>query len=263
MLGKVAFVTGGASGIGRALCTRLAGAGAHVVVTDVNAEGAEKVAASLQRGESMALDVTDAEAVNAAVGEVFSKHGGIDLMFNNAGIAIAGDHSKFSLDDWNQLVDVNIRGVVHGVHAAYPRMIKRGCGHIISTASMAGILPSPMFSAYAMTKHAVVGLMVSMRIEAEQYGVRFTAVCPGVIDTPLVEGTKFVGYKHPGRDNLPVKLYSVDDCARDILAGVAKNQSVVVVTGLARNLHRLYRMSPRLAEMAIGRETRKLLAKFG
>src|SRR5207248_6593438 len=116
-----------------------------------------------------------------------NRHGRLDLMVNNAGIGIGGETRELLLAHWDRIIDVNLRGVVHGVHAAYPVMIEQGSGHIVNTASLAGLLPSPGATPYAMTKHAVVGLSLSLRGEAAAYGVRVTAVCPGVVETPILD----------------------------------------------------------------------------
>src|SRR5690348_14060197 len=138
-VGKSAIVTGGASGIGAALGKALVGAGAHVVLADLDGDGAEKVAASLSgpgSARGVRLDVTDADAVEVLVEEVVDEHGRLDLVFNNAGITLLGETEKLTLAQWNTIIDVNIRGVVHGVAAAYPRMIAQHGGAIINTASM-------------------------------------------------------------------------------------------------------------------------------
>jgi NAD(P)-dependent dehydrogenase (short-subunit alcohol dehydrogenase family) len=138
--GKQAIVTGAGSGIGAALCRALASAGADVICTDIDGDAAERTASALGANARPArLDVTDAEAVQATVDEVVNRAGRLDLIFNNAGIVWGGDTELLTLDQWNAIIDVNIRGVVHGVAAAYPLMIRQGHGHIINTASMAGL----------------------------------------------------------------------------------------------------------------------------
>ena len=157
--GKQAIVTGAGSGIGAALCRALAGAGADVVCTDVDGAAAERTAASLATpGIAAQLDVTDAAAVQRAVDDVVERTGRIDLLFNNAGITWGGDTELLTLDQWNSIIDVNIRGVVHGVHAAYPHMVRQRSGHIVNTASMAGLAAAGRITSYVMTKHAIVGL---------------------------------------------------------------------------------------------------------
>ena len=108
-------------------------------------------------------------------------------MFNNAGISIGGETEELTLDHWNSIIDVNIRGVVHGVHAAYPLMVRQGSGHIVNTASMGGLMAAGLLTSYVMTKHAVVGLSLALRSEAAAHGVGVTAVCPSAVDTPILD----------------------------------------------------------------------------
>ncbi len=188
----MAIVTGAASGIGKALSRALVLRGATVVLADVDEAGAKAAADDMAAGppgraSGVGLDVTDAEAVATLVERTADDHGHLDFMFNNAGIGIVGQVHELTLAHWNRAIDVNLRGVVHGVVAAYPVMIGQGSGHIVNTASLAGLLPSPMLTPYGMTKHGVVGLSTSLRMEAAVHGVRVSVVCPGVIDTPLLD----------------------------------------------------------------------------
>ncbi|WP_120313266.1 SDR family oxidoreductase, partial [Mycolicibacterium elephantis] len=170
--GKHAIVTGAGSGIGAALCRALTSAGAYVLCTDVDGDAADRTASALgARARSLRLDVTDASAVQAAVDHVADQAGRLDLMFNNAGIVWGGDTELLTLDQWNAIIDVNIRGVVHGIAAAYPLMLRQGHGHIINTASMAGLTAAGQVTSYVMTKHAVVGLSLALRSEAVARGV--------------------------------------------------------------------------------------------
>src|SRR5437763_50829 len=167
MQGRVAFVTGGASGIGRAISGALVARGDRVVVSDINASGAAAVARELEaRGPgsatSVGLDVADPRGFEQAVAAAHAEHGRLDLLFNNAGIGVGGPVEELALAHWERTIDVNLRGVMHGVRAAYPLMIEQGFGHIVNTASLAGLLPFPFGVPYAMTKHAVVGLSVSL-----------------------------------------------------------------------------------------------------
>jgi len=156
--GKQAIVTGAGSGIGAALCRALAGAGADVVCTDVDGDAAERTALTLgDRARSARLDVTDAAAVQSVVDDVVDRSGRLDLIFYNAGIVWGGDTELLTLDQWNAIIDVNLRGVVHGVAAAYPLMVRQGHGHIVNTASMAGLTAAGQITSYVTTKHAVVG----------------------------------------------------------------------------------------------------------
>src|SRR6202047_2109688 len=165
--GKQAIVTGAGSGIGAALCRALVSAGATVVCTDIDGDAAQRTAAALGANARFArIDVPDAAGVQGAVDEVVDRAGRLDLMFNNAGIVWGGDTELPTLDQWNAIIDVNIRGVVHGVAAAYPVMIRQGHGHIVNTASMAGLAATGLLTSYVMSKHAVVGLSLALRSEA-------------------------------------------------------------------------------------------------
>jgi NAD(P)-dependent dehydrogenase (short-subunit alcohol dehydrogenase family) len=199
-MARIAIITGAASGIGQALASALVARGDTVVVADIDGDGAERAAGELARGGPGAarptvVDVRDAGAVQALVDQTRGQYGRLDVMVNNAGVAVGGEASELLLAHWDRVIDVNLRGVVHGVQAAYPVMIGQRSGHIVNTASLAGLLPSPGLTPYAMTKHAVVGLSLSLRAEAAGYGVRVTAVCPGVVDTPILD--------RGGLDDLP------------------------------------------------------------
>ena len=124
--------------------------------------------------------------------------GRLDLMFNNAGITWGGDTELLTLDQWNAIIDVNIRGVVHGVAAAYPLMVRQGHGHIVNTASMAGLAAAGQITSYVMTKHAVVGLSLALRSEAAGRGVGVLAVCPTAVETPILDKGAIGGFV--GRD---------------------------------------------------------------
>ena len=256
--GKVAIVTGGASGIGKAVSRELLSRGVRVVIADVNEAGAAAAATELGGGgqvRAARLDVCEAGAVRALVEETAAAHGRLDFIFNNAGIAILGDAADMSAEDWDRLIDVNIRGVVHGVAAAYPVMIRQGFGHIVNTASLAGLTPVPGFTGYAMTKHAVVGLSISLRAEAARYGVRVSAVCPGLVQTSIIDHAKMLGITDRAEAiaQTPLKMHSVEGCARTIADGVERNRAIITYTGAARALWAIYRLSPRLAIFAVSR----------
>jgi NADP-dependent 3-hydroxy acid dehydrogenase YdfG len=107
------------------------------------------------------------------------QYGRIDYLFNNAGIGIGGEVDSFTLHDWSDIIDVNLRGVVHGIQAVYPIMIRQRCGHIVNTASMAALITTVGQAGYTATKHAVVGLSKALRVEAEHHGVQVSVLCPG------------------------------------------------------------------------------------
>ena len=172
------------------------------------------------------LDVTDAAAVQAVVDEVVSRAGRLDLMFNNAGICWGGDTELLTLDQWNAIIDVNIRGVVHGIAAAYPLMLRQGHGHIVNTASMAGLTAAGQITSYVTTKHAVVGLSLALRSEAVPRGVGVLVVCPAAVETPILDKGAVGGFV--GRDYFLQaqggKPYDADRLARDVLQGRGEEQ---------------------------------------
>jgi NAD(P)-dependent dehydrogenase (short-subunit alcohol dehydrogenase family) len=169
--------------------------------------------------------------VKAAVDAVVARAGRLDLMFNNAGIAWGGDTELLTLDQWNAIIDVNIRGVVHGVTAAYPVMLRQGHGHIVNTASMAGLTAAGQITSYVMTKHAIVGLSLALRSEAVPRGVGVLAVCPGAVETPILDKGAiggFVGRDYYLRGQGMKNAYSADRLARDTLKAIGRNKALLV-----------------------------------
>jgi NAD(P)-dependent dehydrogenase (short-subunit alcohol dehydrogenase family) len=248
-LGKTAIVTGAGSGIGAALCRALAHAGADVVCTDIDGTAADSIASGLGANVRAArLDVTDAAAVQAAVDQVVNRTGRLDLMFNNAGIVWGGDTELLTLEQWNAIIDVNLRGVVHGVTAAYPQMLEQGHGHIINTASMAGLTAAGQITSYVTTKHAVVGLSLALRSEARPRGVGVTVVCPAAVETPILDKGGLGGFV--GRDYFLQtqggKAYDADRLARDVLRAVDKDKAIVVKPRIAHAQWLFARLAPTL-----------------
>lgn len=270
---KIAIVTGGASGIGRAIATSLVARGDTVMVADLNAEGAQAVADRLNelgkgKAFSAALDVVDAEAVAALYQAVKADHGRLDLVFNNAGIAVGGLAENLTLDHWNKTIDINLKGVVHGVHAAYPIMLEQGSGHIVNTASLAGLVPMPMGIPYTATKHAVVGLSLGLRAEAATKGVKVSVVCPGFVDTPLLKTvnpglppTDMNNDSDDVTDEVPGRLYTAEKLAVDIMRGVSRNKALIVAPASGRAAWRGMRFRPtavvRVAQFAVDRHRKQ------
>ncbi len=252
---SVAFVTGGGSGIGKAISLEIAKRGGHVIVTDINSDQAEAVANQCGgKSKGFGLDVRNEDAVRELVNRVFNEYGRLDFMFNNAGIAIAGEAHEIAPDLWNRIFDINIKGVLHGVLAAYPLMIKQGSGHIINTASLAGLGPAPLLAPYGVTKHAVVGLSTSIRIEAEKYGVKINVLCPAAIETPLLDSDNpsdlsNVAWVPDARrflTSLAGPPYPVEKFVKEALQAIENNVPVIVIPGRARLAWRIGRFFPSL-----------------
>jgi NAD(P)-dependent dehydrogenase (short-subunit alcohol dehydrogenase family) len=265
---RTAVVTGGASGIGRALAEELARLGTHVVLADRQIELAHQVAAGIrERGGSATaqeLDVRDAGAFRGVVERTAAACGRLDYLFNNAGIVVAGRTHGFEAADWDEVIDVNLRGVAHGILAAYPLMIRQGFGHIVNTASMWGLYMFPLQISYTATKHAVVGLSRALRIEARPFGVKVSVLCPGPIATPILEGGRFGRFK-PDLDTRVMRralerLRPMDPAplACRVIRAVQRNRAIIVEPGWWRLLWYLDRASPWLSEKFCSALSRRL-----
>ena len=251
---KIAIVTGGASGIGRELCHQLAARGAAaVVVADRNLAGAQETAGRIVadggQARAVQVDVTQAEAVQQLVDETVAEFGRLDYMFNNAGIALVGDMRDTTLTHWQQIVDVNLWGIVHGSTCAYEVMAGQGFGHIVNTSSMTGLAPAAVSTAYAASKHAVVGLSTSLRAEAANLGVKVSVACPAIVRTPILESTIKVSKLQEGSAYPDLAAYgsiAAERCARIILRGVARNKAIIPAGTVARLVWLLNRLAPSL-----------------
>jgi NAD(P)-dependent dehydrogenase (short-subunit alcohol dehydrogenase family) len=259
---KVAIVTGGASGIGRALCELLGQRGAIVIVADIHLAEAKQVALSIRKagGEAGALwlDVSQAQAVQRVIEETVSEYGLLDLMFNNAGIAVSGDMRESSLEEWQKIINVNLLGVVYGTTAAYSVMIEQGFGHIVNTASLAGLVSAPMLTAYSTTKHAVVGLSTSLRAEAADLGVQVSVICPSFVQTPMLEQSAITDHGWAkGLKSKMLGVISAQKAAQKILKGVERNRAFIIFPFQARFAWWFYRLYPNVSNSLLIREFRK------
>ncbi|MDH3728582.1 MAG: SDR family NAD(P)-dependent oxidoreductase [Myxococcales bacterium] len=258
MVDKVAFITGGASGIGAAFAKELGRRGVEVVLADRQIGLAEEIAAVIRQGGGQAtaveLDVRDAAQFEQVVDDTVARAGRIDYLFNNAGIAVGGAILGYTLPDWYDVFDVNLRGVAHGIQVVYPVMCRQGSGHIINTASVAGLLPTGEAASYAATKHAVVGLSKALRIEAKEHGVKVSALCPGAIRTPILTSGKYgrLNLKE-GAETKVMELWervwpmNVDVFARKALRDIERNKPIVIVPSFWKTVWWLERFSPSLS----------------
>jgi NADP-dependent 3-hydroxy acid dehydrogenase YdfG len=187
--GKVVVITGASSGLGEATARHLSAQGATVVLGARRLERIEALASELASGGGKALavqaDVTDREQVAALVGAAMASYGRIDVMLNNAGLMPHSPLERLKIDDWDRMIDVNIKGVLYGIAAALPHMIAQGSGHIISVSSVAGHKVRPGSTVYSATKHAVRVISEGLRQEVKAHGLRTTVISPGAVDTEL------------------------------------------------------------------------------
>ena len=254
--GKVAFVTGGASGIGAALATKLVDEGAEVWIADRQVDPAQDLAQRLNsvggKAHAIELDVRSYPSFERAVAEALEQSGRIDFLFNNAGVGVGGEVDSYTLDDWSDVFDVNLRGVVHGIQAVYPIMIGQRSGHIVNTASMAGLITTVNQASYAATKHAVVALSKTLRLEAERHGVQVSVLCPGVIRTPIITGGVYGRNDAVSAANLrilaePLRPMAPEIFAERALRAVLRGHAIIVVPAWWKALWYLERLSPALS----------------
>ena len=256
--GKIAFVTGGASGIGAALTTELVDKGAEVWIADRQVGAAGELAQRLNSGGGKAhvieLDVRSYPSFERAVAEAVQQSGRIDYLFNNAGIGVGGEVDSYTLDDWNDVFDVNLRGVVHGIQAVYPIMIRQHSGHIVNTASMAGLVTTVGQASYTATKHAVVALSKALRVEAERHGVQVSVLCPGAIRTPILTGGQYGRILVAGlSDEELLKFWeqlrpmAPEVFAERALRAVLRGDAIIVVPAWWKAWWYLERLSPALS----------------
>lgn len=260
---KVAIVTGAGSGIGRALVEELARRGGTVIAADIDSARIEETAALISRNggkiNPITLDVSDFDAVKNMVDGAMSVHGRLDLIFNNAGIGAGGEAHHLCLDDWRSVIAINLFGVIHGVQAAYPAMVKQGFGQIVNTGSIEGLCPFPGTIAYAACKHAVVGLSSTLRMEGADLGVKVSVVCPGHIKTAIFRDARLVKIDRNKMLDVQLKLFGLtpERAAAVILRGVERNRGIIIVGWDAWMLWLFYRLSPSLGGWVAGKLLKK------
>ena len=197
LAGRTALVTGGASGIGRAAALAFAKRGADVFVCDLDEPGLKQLEADVAALGRTAItcraDVSNLRDMEDFADVVHREVEAVDILMNNAGVAVIGNFQATTLEDWDWILGINVKGVVHGAHYFVPPMVRRARGHVINVASAAAYMATEQLSAYTATKFAVLGLSESMRLELGRAGIGVTAVCPGVINTPIVAAARMRG----------------------------------------------------------------------
>jgi 2-hydroxycyclohexanecarboxyl-CoA dehydrogenase len=234
--GALALVTGAGSGIGREIALELARKGSRVVAVDQHLDTAEKTAVACTEvgpeAQGLACDVTDLDAVRALADAVHRDHGTLDVLVNNAGVGMSARFTDMSIDDWRWIRSINLDGVVHGCHTFGPAMLEQGRGHVVNLSSGLGYTMRATEPAYVTTKAAVLALSRCLRADWAEAGVGVTAVCPGIINTPILDSTRFLGdqadtverTRKTFRRGHPPELV-----ARDVVVAIRKDKAVVPV----------------------------------
>jgi NAD(P)-dependent dehydrogenase (short-subunit alcohol dehydrogenase family) len=255
--GRTALVTGAGSGIGKATALACARRGARLVICDLDplrlAETEREIRVLSREVMTRRLDVGSRAEMGAFAEDVQRRHGAVDLLVNNAGVGLGGFFLETSLEDWEWIARTNLFGVVHGCHFFVPEMVRRGRGgHVVNVASAAAYAPLPAQSAYAAMKFGVLGLSESLHAELASHGIGVTAVCPGFINTPIVENSRLRGAAADPESRRRAiafyrrRNYAPERVARAILRAVQRNRSVAPVSPEAWVLYYASRLAPGL-----------------
>ena len=263
--GKTAIVTGAGAGIGRALARTLASAGALVTVTDRDTQRAVRVTEEIHAAGGMAtartMDVTHPDQIQSVIDSVIAAHGRLDVMLNNAGIAVMGEIRDTPLPLLREMVEVNYMGVVQGSKLAYETMLRQGHGQIINVASTTGLYTYPIFGGYSATKFGVIGFSNALRCEAADLGIRVNVICPQNIRSDIENVIRVLGVEDPGFfKKIPGKWTDANLAAEQMLHGAARNRALIIVPASASPLWWLYRLQPGLIEQ-VGRYGTRLFRK--
>jgi NADP-dependent 3-hydroxy acid dehydrogenase YdfG len=250
--GKTAVVTGAGSGIGHATALAFAREGAQVAACDVDQPRLDALAGELGARALVVrkVDVADRAQMKAFADAVHAAAPAADVIVNNAGVAVGGSFLDTSLDDWDWLLGINLRGVVHGCHFFVPRMVERGGGgHVVNISSILGIYPAPNVTAYVASKFAVLGFSQSLRAELEPHRVGVTAICPGMIATAIVADGRMTGTigdrKARMMERFRTRGAPPEKVAQTILEAVRTNPAVRTVGRDAWAIHKLTKLAPR------------------
>jgi meso-butanediol dehydrogenase/(S,S)-butanediol dehydrogenase/diacetyl reductase len=237
--GKVAVVTGGASGIGLAAARRFHSEGAAVVIADMNAElgAAAMVELGTERCLFAPTDVADWDQVQALIAAAEQRFGGLDILFNNAGVGSFATTDDLSIDEWRRVIDIDLNGVFYGCKAALP-LLRQRKGVIVNTASISGLGGDYSFAAYNAAKAAVINYTRSLAIDHARQGVRVNAVCPGPVDTPIISGVNQIpGVREAWNESVPLGRFAQPEEIANVVTFLASDEAsyvtgaIIVVDG--------------------------------
>ena len=247
--GKIAWITGGSSGIGEALARRLAINGAEVIISSYDVSGLNRVVKDIKdtggSAESIPFDLSNPAETEDAAGQIINKYQRIDLLFNNGGISQRAEAVETTLSTDRRIMEINYFSGVIITKKVLPSMIKNGGGHIIVTSSISGLFGFPLRSAYAASKHALHGFYESLWTELHHKGIRTTIICPGRVRTNIsLHAIGGDGKPHGQMDPGQAGGISPENCARQILKAVMRNRRQVLIGGKELILARLKRFLP-------------------
>ncbi len=247
--GKVAFITGAASGMGLGMARAFAAAGMKVMISDIEAGPAQKAADALKAkglvAEWVQLDVTKLEAVQAAAKKTVDTFGKVHVLCNNAGVGVGGPSESCDMRSWHWGIDVNMWGVVHGLQAFVPLILSHGeGGHVVSTASLAGMYGLPNLGPYNASKFAVVGIMETMMAEHRKTGLGISVLCPGAVATNIASSTRNRQEQYGGKGltggmdisaELLAKGLDPDIVGKQVLEAIIDNQPFIFTDPATRS----------------------------
>jgi len=255
LAGRTALVTGGASGIGRATAMEFARRGADLVICDLDEGGLASAAETIRSlGRDVftqRVDVADPAEMERFAATVHGRVEAVDILMNNAGVAIGGPFGATSLQDWDWILGINLKGVIHGCHYFVPKMVQRGRGgHVVNVSSAAGYSASSLLAAYNATKFAVLGLTEALWDELSPEGISVTAICPGIIDTPITRNARLVGEmdKPEAREEMVTgyrrRGYTPERVAANIIRAMQRDRVVAPISPEAWAMYYTKRWAP-------------------
>lgn len=264
---KVAVVTGGASGLGRSIALALAREGMRVAIADVDAAALERVAQEFHALGFDALvqhtDVTRGEDVDALAERVFTELGSVHLLCNGAGVALTAPVWETTVADWQWTIGVNLWGVIHGIRAFVPRLMKQDEGHIVNTASVAGLISPPGSGAYSATKHAVVTLSETLHHDLKEHGssVGVSVLCPAYVPTGIAESERKrpKEYANPPREQSPLMRAKQALLRKAVQSGRISSDQIAQMVVVAVKANRFYILTHPRIKSAIEDRMRDIL----